>query len=305
MSGRPSTTSICSIRAPVSTFSRQDTMGRTRQSLFVLAAAVIAVAVLPTAALDAGENFIIVQSTTSTQNSGLFEHILPLFTKKTGIEVRVVAVGTGQALKNAENGDGDVVLVHSKPDEEKFVAERWGVKRYPVMYNDFIIVGPAADPAKIAGLKQAPEALKRIAEAKAPFASRADDSGTHKAELKLWEQAGVEPKASSGSWYLETGSGMGATLNTAVGKEAYVLTDRGTWLAFANKDDFKVLVEGDDKLFNQYGVILVNPAKHPNVKAREGQAFIDWLTGREGQAAIASYKIDGQQVFYPDASPQG
>jgi tungstate transport system substrate-binding protein len=280
-------------------------MGLTRRSFFVLAAAVIAVAVLPTAALDAGENFIIVQSTTSTQNSGLFEHILPLFTKKTGIEVRVVAVGTGQALKNAENGDGDVVLVHSKPDEEKFVAEGWGVKRYPVMYNDFIIVGPAADPAKIAGLKQAPEALKRIAEAKAPFASRADDSGTHKAELKLWEQAGIQPKASSGSWYLETGSGMGATLNTAVGKQAYVLTDRGTWLAFANKDDFKVLVEGDDKLFNQYGVILVNPAKHPNVKAKEGQAFIDWLTGREGQAAIASYKIDGQQVFYPDASPQG
>jgi tungstate transport system substrate-binding protein len=280
-------------------------MGLTRRSLFVLAAAVFAVAVLPTAAVDAGDNFIIVQSTTSTQNSGLFEHILPLFTKKTGIEVRVVAVGTGQALKNAENGDGDVVLVHSKPDEEKFVAEGWGVKRYPVMYNDFIIVGPAADPAKIAGLKQAPEALKRIAEAKAPFASRADDSGTHKAELKLWEQAGIQPKASSGSWYLETGSGMGATLNTAVGKQAYVLTDRGTWLAFANKDDFKVLVEGDDKLFNQYGVILVNPAKHPNVKAKEGQAFIDWLTGREGQAAIASYKIDGQQVFYPDASPQG
>jgi tungstate transport system substrate-binding protein len=252
----------------------------------------------------ADDNFIIVQSTTSTQNSGLFEHILPLFTKKTGIEVRVVAVGTGQALKNAENGDGDVVLVHSQPDEEKFVADGWGVKRYPVMYNDFIIVGPAADPAKIAGLKQAPEALKKIAEAKAPFASRADDSGTHKAELKLWGEAGVDPKASSGSWYLETGSGMGATLNTAVGKQAYALTDRGTWLAFANKDDFKVLVEGDDKLFNQYGVILVNPAKHPNVKAKEGQAFIDWLVSPEGQAAIASYKIDGQQLFFPNARPQ-
>jgi tungstate transport system substrate-binding protein len=252
----------------------------------------------------AADKFIIVQSTTSTQNSGLFEHILPLFTKKTGIEVRVVAVGTGQALKNAENGDGDVVLVHSQPDEEKFVADGWGVKRYPVMYNDFIIVGPAADPAKIAGLKQAPEALKKIAEAQAPFASRADDSGTHKAELKLWEEAGADPKASSGSWYLETGSGMGATLNTAVGKQAYALTDRGTWLAFANKDDFKVLVEGDDKLFNQYGVILVNPAKHPNVKAKEGQAFIDWLVSSEGQAAIASYKIDGRQLFFPNARPQ-
>ena len=252
----------------------------------------------------ADDNFIIVQSTTSTQNSGLFEHILPLFTKKTGIEVRVVAVGTGQALKNAENGDGDVVLVHSQPDEEKFVADGWGVKRYPVMYNDFIIVGPAADPAKIAGLKQAPEALKKIAEAKVPFASRADDSGTHKAELKLWGEAGVDPKASSGTWYLETGSGMGATLNTAVGKQAYALTDRGTWLAFANKDDFKVLVEGDDKLFNQYGVILVNPTRHPNVKVKEGQAFIDWLVSSEGQAAIASYKIDGQQLFFPNARPQ-
>jgi tungstate transport system substrate-binding protein len=253
----------------------------------------------------AGEDkFIIVQSTTSTQNSGLFEHILPMFTKKTGIEVRVVAVGTGQALKNAANGDGDVVLVHSKPDEEKFVAQGWGVKRYDVMYNDFIIVGPAADPAKIAGLKDAAQAFKQIAEAKAPFASRADDSGTNKAELKLWQDAGVDAKASSGNWYLETGSGMGATLNFAVGKEAYTLTDRGTWLSFANKDDFKVLVEGDPKLFNQYGVILVNPAKHPNVKAKEGQAFIDWLIGPEGQAAIASYKIDGQQLFFPNANPR-
>ena len=258
---------------------------------------------IPISRAAAGD-FIIVQSTTSTQNSSLFEHILPIFTNKTGIEVRVVAVGTGQALENAEKGDGDVVLAHSQPDEEKFVAEGWGVKRYPVMYNDFIIVGPAADPASIAGIKQAPDALKKIAEAQASFASRADDSGTHKAELKLWQQAGVNPKASSGSWYLETGSGMGATLNTAVGKQAYALTDRGTWLAFANKDDFKVLVEGDDKLFNQYGVILVNPAKHPNVKAKEGQAFIDWLTGPEGQAAIASYKIDGQQLFFPNAHPQ-
>jgi len=275
-----------------------------RRDILKLALAIFALLSLAIPISRAADDFIIVQSTTSTQNSGLFEHILPLFTEKTGIEVRVVAVGTGQALKNAEKGDGDVVLVHSQPDEEKFVAEGWGVKRYPVMYNDFIIVGPAADPARIAGMKQAPDALKKIATAESLFASRADDSGTHKAELKLWQQAGVNPKASSGSWYLETGSGMGATLNTAVGKQAYALTDRGTWLAFANKDDFKVLVEGDDKLFNQYGVILVNPAKHPNVKAKEGQAFIDWLTGPEGQAAIADYKIDGQQLFFANARPQ-
>jgi tungstate transport system substrate-binding protein len=268
---------------------------------FALCGALLAAAYnLPVAAEN---TFIILQSTTSTQNSGLFEHILPMFTKKTGIEVRVVAVGTGQALKNAENGDGDVVLVHSKPDEEKFVADGWGVKRYDVMYNDFIIVGPSTDPAKIAGLKDAALAFRQIAEAKAPFASRADDSGTNKAELKLWQDAGVDAKAGSGSWYLETGSGMGATLNFAVGKETYTLTDRGTWLSFANKDDFKILVEGDPKLFNQYGVILVNPAKHPNVKANEGQAFIDWLIGPEGQAAIASYKIDGQQLFFPNAGP--
>jgi tungstate transport system substrate-binding protein len=254
-------------------------------------------------AAQAEDKFIIVQSTTSTQNSGLFDHILPNFTERTGIAVRVVAVGTGQALKNAENGDGDVVLVHSKPDEEKFVAEGWGVKRQDVMYNDFVIVGPATDPAKIAGLKDAIEGFKKIAAAQAPFASRGDDSGTNKAELKLWQGAGIDPKPASGKWYLETGSGMGATLNTAVGKQAYALTDRGTWLSFANKDDFKVLIEGDPKLFNQYGVILVNPAKHPNVKAKDGQAFIDWLTGPDGQAAIASYKIDGQQLFFPNAGP--
>jgi tungstate transport system substrate-binding protein len=254
-------------------------------------------------AARAEDKFIVVQSTTSTQNSGLFEHILPKFKERTGIDVRVVAVGTGQALNNAAKGDGDVVLVHSKPDEEKFVADGWGVKRHDVMYNDFIIVGPASDPAKIAGLKSAAEGFKKIAAAEAPFASRADDSGTHKAELKLWQDAGIDPKPASGQWYLETGSGMGATLNTAVGKQAYTLTDRGTWLSFANKDNFKVLVEGDPKLFNQYGVILVNPAKHPNVKAKDGQAFIDWLIGPEGQAAIASYKIDGQQLFFPDASP--
>jgi tungstate transport system substrate-binding protein len=271
-----------------------------RRALFGLAVALLLVSAGPSLG-NAEDKFIIVQSTTSTQNSGLFEHILPLFTKKTGIAVRVVAVGTGQALKNAENGDGDVVFVHAKPDEEKFVAEGWGVNRHDVMYNDFVIVGPAADPAKIAGLKAAPEAFKKIAAAEAPFASRGDDSGTNKAELKLWQEAGVDPSLSSGKWYLETGSGMGATLNTAVGKQAYTLTDRGTWLSFANKGDFKILVEGDSKLFNQYGVILVNPTKHPNVKAAEGQAFIDWLISPEGQAAIASYNIDGQQLFFPNA----
>jgi len=271
-----------------------------RRTLLGLAVALLLVGASPYAG-NAEDKFIIVQSTTSTQNSGLFEHILPEFTKKTGIDVRVVAVGTGQALKNAENGDGDVVFVHSKPDEEKFVAEGWGVNRHDVMYNDFVIVGPVADPAKIAGLKTAPEAFKKIAEAEAPFASRGDDSGTNKAELKLWQDAGVDPRLSSGKWYLETGSGMGATLNTAVGKQAYTVTDRGTWLNFANKDDFKILVEGDPKLFNQYGVILVNPAKHPNVKAAEGQAFIDWVISPEGQAAIASYKIDGRQLFFPNA----
>jgi tungstate transport system substrate-binding protein len=258
---------------------------------------------MATIGLAADDDFIIVQSTTSTQNSGLFEHILPKFTEKTGVEVRVVAVGTGQALKNARNGDGDVVLVHSKPDEEKFVAEGWGVKRHDVMYNDFVIVGPKADPARVAGFKDADQALEKIAEAKAPFASRGDNSGTHKAELRLWAKTGVDPRQSSGDWYLETGSGMGATLNTAVGKHAYTLTDRGTWLSFANKDDFEVLVEGDPKLFNQYGVILVNPEKHPRVKTDKGQAFVDWLTGSEGQRAIASYKIDGQQLFFPNARP--
>jgi tungstate transport system substrate-binding protein len=251
----------------------------------------------------ADDDFIIVQSTTSTQNSGLFDHILPKFTDKTGIEVRVVAVGTGQALKNARNGDGDVVLVHSKPDEEKFVADGWGVKRHDVMYNDFVIVGPSSDPAGIAGLKDADQALEKIAEAEAPFASRGDNSGTHKAELRLWKKAGVDPRDASGDWYLETGSGMGATLNTAVGKHAYALTDRGTWLSFANKSDFKVLVEGDPTLFNQYGVILVNPEKHPRVKAENGKAFVDWLISSEGQKAIASYKIDGQQLFFPNSRP--
>jgi len=274
-----------------------------RRTVLRCIAGALVLAFAAPAGLTADERFIIVQSTTSTQNSGLFDHILPEFEKKTGIEVRVVAVGTGQALKNAMNGDGDVVLVHSKPDEEKFVADGWGTRRHDVMYNDFVIVGPSSDPAHIAGLKNADKAFKKIADAQAPFASRGDDSGTHKAELRLWEDAGIDAKKASGDWYLETGSGMGATLNTAVGKHAYTMSDRATWLSFGNKDDFEVHVEGDPKLFNQYGVILVNPKKHANVKAKGGQTFVDWLISTEGQAAIASYKIDGQQPFFPNARP--
>ena len=247
------------------------------------------------------ERFIIVQSTTSTQNSGLLDAILPQFTEQTGIQVRVVAVGTGQALKNAANGDGDVLLVHARPSEEQFVAEGHGVERFDVMYNDFVIVGPADDPAGIRGMADAPAALTDIAGAGATFASRGDDSGTHKKELSLWEQAGVDVSAASGAWYRETGSGMGATLNAAVGMDAYTLTDRATWIAFENRADHEILVEGDRQLFNQYGVILVNPEKHPSVKAQMGQAFIDWLTGPEGQAAIADFQVNGQQLFFPNA----
>ncbi|WP_193173964.1 substrate-binding domain-containing protein [Nisaea nitritireducens] len=250
----------------------------------------------------AADKFITLQSTTSTQNSGLFDYMLPIFSKKTGIEVRVVAVGTGQALKNARNGDGDVLFVHAKPAEEKFVAEGFGVSRQDVMFNDFVIVGPAADPAKVGGMKDAPAALKMIADAKAAFASRGDDSGTHKKEKRLWKAAGVDADASSGSWYRETGSGMGATLNAAVGMGAYALTDRATWISFKNKGNFKIQVEGDKVLFNQYGVILVNPAKHPVVKKELGQSFIDWVTGDEGQKTINSYKLNGQQLFFANAS---
>jgi tungstate transport system substrate-binding protein len=218
--------------------------------------------------------------------------------------VRVVAVGTGQALKNARNGDADVVFVHSREDEERFVSEGWGVERHDVMYNDFVIVGPTSDPAGIRGLSDAEQAFEKIAMVEAPFASRGDNSGTHKAELKLWKNSEIDPLRSSGDWYLETGSGMGATLNTAVGKRAYALADRGTWLGFANKNGFEVLVEGDRQLLNQYGVILVSPERHPNVKAKMGAAFVDWLTSTEGQKAIASFKIDGQQLFFPNARPR-
>lgn len=249
----------------------------------------------------AEEAFIIVQSTTSTQNSGLLDFILPGFEAETGIEVRVVAVGTGQAIRNAKNGDGDVLLVHAKPAEEAFVAEGWGIERRDVMYNDFVIVGPKSDPARIKGMTDAAAALVAIANARSTFASRADDSGTHQAEMRLWQASGLDPTADSGTWYRETGSGMGATLNLAAGMGAYALTDRATWLAFGNKGDLAVLVEGDPGLFNQYGVILVNPEKHPGVRAAAGQRFIDWLTGPDGQAAIASYRLEGEQLFFPNA----
>ena len=261
----------------------------------------LAFAVLGAGGGRAGAPYIVLQSTTSTANSGLLGEILPLFTAETGIEVRVVAVGTGQAIRNARNGDGDVLLVHAREAEEKFVAEGWGVARFDVMYNDFVIVGPRADPAGIAGMKDASAAFARIAAAAAPFVSRGDDSGTHRKEIALWKTAGIDVAAASGSWYRETGSGMGATLNAAVGMGAYALTDRATWIAFANKGDFEVLVEGDRRLFNQYGVILVNPRRHPAVKAEMGQRFIDWLTGPQGQKAIAEFSRNGRQLFFPNA----
>ena len=264
----------------------------------------IAIALVATglSSAHADNPFIVVQSTTSTQNSGLLDVLLPIFTQSSGIDVRVVAVGTGQAIKNASNGDGDVLLVHAKPAEEKFIEEGHGVERFDVMYNDFILVGPAADPAGIAGGNDIAAALAAIADTRSTFASRGDDSGTHKAEMNLWALANVDAQAASGDWYRETGSGMGATLNTGTGMSAYVLTDRATWIAFGNKGDYQIVVEGDKRLFNQYGVILVNPDKHDNVKAAEGQAFIDWLIGDTGQSAIADFKIDGQQLFFPNAS---
>lgn len=249
----------------------------------------------------ADERFITVASTTSTQNSGLFDYLLPLFKDQTGIEVRVVAVGTGQAIDVAKRGDADVLFVHHKPSEEKFIQDRDGVKRYDVMYNDFIIVGPKSDPAKIGGAKDASAALRKIADSKAVFVSRGDDSGTHKLEKTLWQDLGIDVKAVSGQWYRETGSGMGPTLNTTSGLNGYTLTDRGTWLNFKNRGDLTILVDSDPRLFNQYGVILVNPEKHPHVKTKDGQAFIDWLISPEGQQAIAAYKIDGQQLFFPNA----
>lgn len=269
---------------------------KTRLTFAALVA--LGLAAAPVAAQDS----ILVQSTTSTQNSGLFDYLLPIFATETGITVNVVAVGTGQAIKNAENCDGDVLLVHAKASEEAFVTTGGGVERFDLMYNDFVVVGPAADPAGVNGTNDVEAALKKIAESGALFASRGDDSGTHKKELELWQAAGIDPKAASGQWYRETGSGMGATLNTGVGLGAYVLTDRATWISFGNKGDFGIAVEGDEDMFNQYGVILVNPARCPSVKAEAGQTFVDWLISDAGQAAIAGFTLNGEQLFFPNAN---
>jgi len=245
--------------------------------------------------------FITVASTTSTEQSGLFRHLLPLFERDTGIQVRVVALGTGQALDMGRRGDADVVLVHARPLEEKFVAEGHGLRRVSVMYNDFVLVGPKSDPAGVAGTNDIVRALQKIKAARAPFVSRGDRSGTHFAELELWKAAGVDIAEDKGPWYRETGSGMGPALNAAAAMNAYVLADRGTWLSFRNRGELAIAVEGDQRLFNQYGVILVNPARHPHVKRAAAQRFIDWLVSAEGQQAIAAYRIDGEQLFFPNA----
>ncbi|MGI9489671.1 MAG: substrate-binding domain-containing protein [Geminicoccaceae bacterium] len=270
-----------------------------KNPLFGLTAVAIAVA-MPVLADDEA---IIVQSTTSTANSGLYDHLLPVFEDKSGIKVNVVAVGTGQAIRNAQNCDGDVLLVHARAAEESFVEAGYGIERFDLMYNDFVIVGPFADPADIGGGADARAALASIADAKALFASRSDESGTHKKEMVLWQSAGIDPTGASGDWYRETGSGMGATLNTGIGMNAYVMTDRATWISFENKRDFKIMIEGDEALFNQYGVILVSPERCPNVNAKPGQIFIDWLLSLEGQNAIQAFRIGGQQLFYPSVLP--
>ena len=272
-------------------------------ALAPLALTLLALTLGPT---KAGERFITLASTTSTENSGLFAYLLPIFEAQSGIQVRVVAVGTGQAIRLAERGDADLLLVHHRPSEERFVAAGHGVKRHDVMANDFVLVGPADDPAGIEGMADAAAALAKIAAAKAPFASRGDDSGTHKKEMGLWAAAGLDPEAdelggAGGSWYRSLGQGMGATLNTAAAMGAYALADRGSWLAFKNRQGLRVLAEGDPRLFNPYGVILVNPERHPHVKAADGQAFIDWLTGPEGQAAIAGFRVGGEILFRPTA----
>jgi tungstate transport system substrate-binding protein len=268
-------------------------VGLTRLLLFT--------ALLSSFAVLGQPSYITVASTTSTEQSGLFKHLLPAFEKQSGIQVRVVALGTGQALDMGRRGDADVVFVHAQPLEEKFVAEGHGVRRYAVMYNDFVLVGPKSDPAKVAGTRDIVAALRKIQGAQAPFVSRGDRSGTHFAELELWKAAGVDIAKQKGAWYRDTGSGMGPTLNTAAAMNGYALTDRGTWLSFRNRADLAVCVEGDRRLFNQYGVILVSPSKHPHVKQEAGQAFIDWLVSRQGQEAIAGYKINGQQLFFPNA----
>ncbi len=251
----------------------------------------------------AEDTSILVQSTTSTANSGLYDYMLPKFEGKIGIKVNVVAVGTGQAIKNAMNCDADVLLVHAKSAEEKFVSDGYGVKRYDLMYNDFVIVGPESDPAGVSGMGDVKAALTKIDESGSAFASRGDDSGTHKKEKSLWAAANIDPEEGSGDWYKSTGSGMGATLNTGVGMGAYVMTDRATWISFKNKSDYKIAVEGDKALFNQYGVILVNSEKCPDVKVEAGNTFINWLISEQGQEVIGSYKVDDQQLFFPNAGP--
>jgi tungstate transport system substrate-binding protein len=265
-----------------------------------LAFAVLFGAIVNYAPASAQDRSIVVASTTSTQDSGLFGYLLPLFKAKTGIEVKVIAQGTGQALDTGRRGDADVMFVHAKPQEEKFLAEGFGVKRFDVMYNDFVLIGPKSDPAGVKG-KGIETALKTIQANSAPFVSRGDKSGTHFAELALWKQAGIDIATAKGPWYREIGQGMGAALNTASAMSGYVLSDRGTWISFKNRGDLEIIIEGDKRLFNQYGVILVNPEKHPSVKKEFGQAFIDWLVSPDGQAAIAGYRIDGQQLFFPDA----
>ena len=257
--------------------------------------------IFPSVESVAEEKFVTVASTTSTQNSGLFDEILPAFEKQSGIDVRIVAVGTGQAIRMAKNGDADILFVHHKPSEIAFVKEGFGVERFDVMYNDFIVVGAKSDPAGIIGLTSVSQAFGRIAGSKSSFISRGDDSGTNKRELSLWRIAKINPEKSSGTWYHEIGAGMGAALNTASAKNAYTLSDRGTWLSFKNKANLAILLEGDKNMLNPYGVILVNPRKYPHVKAKDGQAFIDWLISKEGQKAIDGYKIDGQQLFFPNA----
>jgi tungstate transport system substrate-binding protein len=274
--------------------------GPTRRG--VLAALLLAASLAVGAAAEE-RPLITVASTTSTEQSGLFGHLLPAFTAKSGIEVRVVAVGTGQALKLGERGDCDVVFVHDKPSELKFVADGFGVGRREVMYNDFVLVGPKSDPVGIDGGHDIVAAFRKIAAAKAAFVSRGDDSGTDKAEKRLWQEAAIDVKAASGTWYRDAGSGMGPTLNTAAALDAYTLSDRGTWLSFQNRRDLGIVVEGDKRLFNQYGVMLVNPAKHASVKQALGAKFIDWLVSPEGQKTIAAYKINGEQLFFPNASP--
>ena len=271
-------------------------MNPSRRSLLGLAAAFL----LGLSGAHAEDKFITVASTTSTEQSGLFGHLLPIYTQKTGVQVRVVALGTGQALDTARRGDADVVFVHDKAAEEKFIAEGYGVERKEVMYNDFILIGPKDDAAKATG-KDILDGLRKIEAAKAPFVSRGDKSGTHAAELRYWKAAGIDLEAVKGAWYKETGSGMGPALNTASSMNAYLLSDRGTWLSFKNRGDLTILVEGDKRLFNQYGVILVNPAKHPHVKKELGQKFMDWLVSPDGQRAIAQFAIGGQQLFFPNA----